>query len=228
MRINPSELTQWRSAARPPSMQGKPRTKAGREWLRLTESVAEAVAVLDALQRDHGELDSRLLETEERLRGALANRDLALDPNERKAAADVAVELEAELEKLQRPRDFDREADVASRVCRQRVRELNEYLQAHVSELLNGEVVPIAHEAHDRLQAWLDAGPTAQISDYRRAETLALPLLLALGLNGQDLPMFDLSPISSEIERLQSRGVPYPLPRSFFDADGEPLESEAA
>lgn len=226
MNINHSELSAWRNAARPPELPAKPRTKAGREWVRLTEALREALAVLDTIARTNHELDGRIGQTEERLRAALAARDLTGDPHERKAAADLAAELERDLAELRKPRDFDRETDVAARVCRQRFRDVSEHVAGNAAELLNGELAVIAHAAHERLAAWLDAGPAEEVAAYRRAEALATRLLVALGKNGQDLPSYDLAPVTSEIERLRSRGVPLPLPRTFFTEDGRPREPE--
>lgn len=225
--ISHGELSAWKSAMQVP-LTGKPRTKAGREWQRLGEQLRGAVEVLAGIETDQLELDSRISEHEESLRGVMAAGELSPDPREQKAARDRAAELEAELIELRRPRDFGREADVAGRVCRSRARELSEFLRDNAAELLEGEVAPVAREARNALAVWAANGPERELDEYARAERLSIPLLLAVGLNGQDMPPSDFAGIRRAIEDMRAGGIPYPLPRSFFDEAGEPRGPEKA
>ena len=223
--ISHGELSAWKSAMQVP-LSGKPRTKAGREWQRLGEQLREAIEALGKVETDQRELDSRITEREENLRSVLAAGELSPDPREQKAARDRAVELEAELTELRRPRNFERERDVAERVCRSKARDLAEFLRGNAAELFEGEVAPVAREARNALAKWAANGPERELSEYERAQRLSMPLLIALGLNGQDLPPSDFAGIRQAIEDMRAGGIPYPLPRSFFDEAGEPRVPE--
>jgi len=222
-----TETAAWKLAAAVP-ISGKPRTKAGREWVKRSAALAEAVETLEAIQRDQFEEAGDRERVEEQLRAAMTQQVLATDASARQVATQVIADLEQDLGSGT-ARDYARETDVAVRVCRRLAREVAEWVRTNGPELIAGELAPVATAAHDRLAEWIETGPDQAVADYVAAESLAVRILLPLGLDGSDLPRFQISGIRGEIEELRSQGVPYPLPQTFYDGrDLRDIEVEVA
>ena len=213
-----TEAATWKQAAAQP-ITGKPRTKAGREWVKRAAALGEAVERLEAIQRDQYEEAGDRERVEEQLRAAMTRQALATDTSTRQAANQVVADLEQDLGSAG-SRDYARESDVAVRVCRRLAKEVADWVRANGPELIAGELAPVAIAAHDRLAKWIKSGPDQAVADYLEAERLAIRILIPLGLDGSDLPSLQISGIQSEIERLREGGIPRPLPQTFYETDG--------
>lgn len=84
-----------------------------------------------------------------------------------------------------------------------------------------------AEAAATELEAWLE-GAEAVVSHWHELARWYTDLLVPVpGVTGQDLPMLNVDSLRSEIQRVQERGIPAPLPRSLYPADDPTIRSAA-